>query len=113
MPEESLQSAFETPRAASPVEDRRRRHLTDADESASEAVVAAVANAEDADADALAPLEDCLDTESLDSLVDTKTTPPAGGLIFTRTEELATEIEVSFRYAGYDVTVSESYVLLE
>lgn len=113
MSEESPQSAFETPRAASPVEDRRRRHLIDADSSASEAVVAAVANAEDADADALPPLGDRFDVASLDSLVNTKTTPPAGGLVFTRTEELAAEIEVSFRYAGYDVTVSESYVLLE
>ncbi|UPW00506.1 hypothetical protein M0R88_00020 [Halorussus gelatinilyticus] len=111
MSEESPELASETLRSAPSVEARRR--LIENDESASEAVLAAVANAEATEVNALPPLGDELDVEGLDALVDAETTPSAGGLVFTRTEELNADIEVSFRYAGYDVTVSENYVLLE
>ncbi|WP_135852686.1 HalOD1 output domain-containing protein [Halorussus salinus] len=110
---ESPELTPETPRPEPTSEEYRRRRLIEDDETASEAVVAAVANAEDAERDALPPLGDRFDVESLDALVDAGTAPSAGGFVFTRTEELTAEIEVSFRYAGYDVTVSEHYVLVE
>ncbi len=109
----SGESSPESPRTGPTAEGHRRRRLIEEDETASEAVVAAVANAEGTGQDVLPPLGDRFDVESLDALVDAGTTPSAGGFVFTRTEELTAEIEVSFRYAGHDVTVSEHYVLVE
>lgn len=91
---------------------RRRRPIL-RDETASEAVVAAVANAEDVEAGALPPLDARLDVDYLDRLLDERTEPAAVGLVFTRAEDIESDVEVSFRYAGYDVTVSENHVLLE
>lgn len=110
---ESSELTSESPRTPPTAEEFRRRRLIENDESASEAVLAAVANAEATEQDTLPPLGDRFDVEGLDALVDAGTAPSTGGLVFTRTEELTPEIEVSFRYAGYDVTVSEHHVLLE
>ena len=99
--------------AAGPRDRPRRRRLIDEAETASEAVVSAVATATDADPEALPPLGDHLDTEALNQLVDAETRSPAAGLVFTRTEEIPADVEVSFEYADYDVTVSDNYVLLE
>ncbi|WP_210424201.1 HalOD1 output domain-containing protein [Halorussus ruber] len=99
--------------AAGPRDRPRRRRLIDEAETASEAVVAAVATATDAEKDALPPLGDHLDTDALDRLVEAETQSPAAGLVFTRTEDIPTDVEVSFEYADYDVTVSDNYVLLE
>ncbi|WP_276301612.1 HalOD1 output domain-containing protein [Halorussus lipolyticus] len=101
------------PERATPRDGPRRRRLIGEAETASEAVVAAVATAEDAEKDALPPLGDRFDTESLDRLVDAETRSPSAGLVFTRTEDIPTEIEVTFEYADYDVTVSDNYVVLE
>lgn len=92
---------------------RRRRRPILGDETASEAVVAAVANAEGVDPFALPPLDDCLDADHLNHLLDGNAEPTSVGLVFTRSEDIQNDVEVSFRYAGYDVTVSESHVLLE
>jgi len=37
----------------------------------------------------------------------------AAGLVFTRSEERVSDVEVTFEYADHDVTISDSYVLLE
>jgi hypothetical protein len=91
---------------------RRRRPIL-SDETASEAIVAAVANAEEADPTALPPLDDRVDADYLNKLLDESSEPTAVGLVFTRSEEIDSDVEVSFQYAGYDVTVSENHVLLE
>lgn len=98
--------------AGTQAEYRRRRLIGDA-ETASEAIIAAVATANNVEVDALPPLGNQLDTEALDRLVSSETQSPAAGLVFTRTEEIPTEIEVSFEYADYEVTISDNYVLLE
>jgi hypothetical protein len=98
--------------AGTQTEHRRRRLIGDA-ETASEAIIAAVATANGVEIEELPPLGDQLDTEALDRLVSSETRSPAAGFVFTRTEDISTEIEVSFEYAGYDVTISDNYVLLE
>lgn len=114
MQEQVTQGASELPRVCDVDEapSRRRRPIL-SDETATEAVVAAVANAEDADPAALPPLEARIDTDDLDRLLDESTEPTAVGLVFTRSEDIQNDVEISFRYAGYDVTVSENHVLLE
>lgn len=91
----------------------RRRRLIGDSETASEAVVAAVANAENTEVESLPPLGDQLDTEALNRLVGAETQSPAAGLVFTRSEDLVSDVEVTFEYADYDVTISDSYVILE
>lgn len=93
--------------------DHRRRRLIGNDETVSEAIVAAVATATDSEVESLPPLGDKLDVEALDRLVNSESRSPAAGLVFTRTEDIPVEVEVSFEYADYDVTVSNNYVLLE
>lgn len=91
----------------------RRRRAVDRDERATEAVVDAVATAEGVDADALPPLAARVDPEALNSLFAAKTPSPAAGLVFTRSAEIESDVELRFRYAGYAVTVTENYVLLD
>ena len=101
-------------REREPTRDRpRRRRVVGAHERASEAVVAAVATADDVDPSELPPLGDHLDVDCLDGLLASESSSTAAGLVFTRTEDLLAEPEVSFTYAGYDVTVTEDYVVLE
>ncbi|MFC7079876.1 HalOD1 output domain-containing protein [Halorussus caseinilyticus] len=90
----------------------RRRPIA-GDENASEAVVAAVANATDTDRRSLPPLSDYVDADSLNRLVGVAERSPSAGLVFTRAEDIPTEVEVSFEYAGHEVTVSERYVVVE
>lgn len=92
---------------------RRRRRVVGEDERASEAVVAAVATATDEDPSDLPPLGDRVDVDCLDGLLASGTQSTAAGLVFTRTDDLSAEPEVSFTYAGYDVTVTQDYVVLE
>lgn len=96
-------SAFEIP----------RRRPVERNESPREAIVDAVATAESTERDSLPPLEDSVETDCLDELAEVTSGAVAGGLVFTRTEEIATEIELSFQYEGYDVTATENYVVLE
>lgn len=90
----------------------RRRPIL-ADENPAEAVVDAVANAENADPVALPPLDDRLDPDGLNRLLHTDRNSADAGLVFTRTEELRNDLEVTFRYAGYDVRVSKTHVVLD
>ncbi len=83
------------------------------DERATEAVVEAVATAEGVDRDSLPALGANLDPDALDDLFASRTPSPVAGLVFTRTDEISNDLEVQFRYAGYHVTVTENYVLLE
>lgn len=91
----------------------RRRHVIQRDERATEAVVEAVATAEGVERETLPALGAHLDPDALDDLFATRTPSPAAGLVFTRTTEIPSDLEVQFRYAGYVVTVTENYVLLE
>lgn len=64
------------------------------DRTPSEAVVDAVAEAEGADPTTLPPLFDAVDPDALDSLFETTSVAPA-----------ASTAQVTFSYAGYEVTV--------
>lgn len=113
MSEKVREDATETARVrdADGISSRRRPIL--GDETPSHAVVSAVANAEDEDVTALPPLDDSIDAHHLDRLLAEDTEPTGVGLVFTRSVEMDNDVEVSFQYAGYDVTVSENHVLLE
>lgn len=89
------------------------RRPLDEDELVSEAVVEAVATATGRDAESLPPLIDHVDPEALDDLFACRTASPAAGLVFTLADDIPTDLEVRFEYGGYDVTVSDSCVLLE
>lgn len=91
----------------------RRRRLIGDTETASQAIIAAVATANDAEVETLPPLGEQLDTEALNRLIDSEDRSPSAGLVFTRSEDIPTEVEVSFEYADYEVTVSDNYVLIE
>lgn len=91
----------------------RKRRAMDRDESATAAVVEAVATAEGVEPDALPPLAARVDPDALNSLFATRTPSPAAGLVFMRTADIPSDVELGFRYAGYDVTVTENYVALE
>lgn len=91
----------------------RRRRAIEQNEDVTEAVVNAVATAEGVDPDSVPPLEPEVDPDALNRLFAAKTPSPAAGLVFTRTSEIPSDIELSFQYAGYDVTVTENYVTLD
>lgn len=91
----------------------RRRRVIGRDERASEAVVKAVATASNVAPTDLPPLAERIDPGWLNESVADRDPSPAAGLIFTRDADIPTEFETRFRYAGYDVTVTESYVALE
>lgn len=99
--------------ASGPTFDGPRRRVIVDDETASEAVISAVENAKNVEPTSLPPLENTVDTDGLDDLVGQGTESPAAGLVFTRSADITTELEVSFQYAGFDVTVTESFVVLE
>lgn len=91
----------------------RKRHAIDRDERATEAVVGAVATAKGVDPESLPPLAAHVDPDALNGLFAAKTPSPAAGLVFTRTADIPSDLELRFRYAGYDVTVTENYVVLD
>lgn len=101
--DDQSQSTFEIP----------RRRPVERDESPREAIIDAVATAENIDKESLPPLEETVEADCLDELAEVTSGTIAGGLVFTRTEEIATEIELSFQFVGYDVTATENYVVLE
>lgn len=90
----------------------RRRRVIGPDERASEAVVRAVASASSVGVDELPPLAERVDPGWLNESVSGRGSP-AAGLIFARAADIPTEFETRFRYAGYDVTVTDAYVVLE
>jgi hypothetical protein len=78
MSEKQSSSSFQKQPEAR-AEMRRRLLIGDA-ETATEAVVAAVANADNAEVESLPPLGDKLDTEALNRLVGSETQSPAASL---------------------------------
>jgi hypothetical protein len=73
----------------------------------------AVTTAESCDPSALPPIGERIDVECLDGLFEFPDSSPGSDHIFLRADEIRTDLEVSFRYAGHEVTVTEKYVLLE
>lgn len=91
----------------------RRRRLIDEDERVSDAVLEGAAKATGEDLDSLPPLADQIDIEALDRLFASRTVSPAAGLVFTRDDDIPTEVEVRFEYVGYEVTVTDHYVVFD